>query len=178
MILRIVGRFKEYYTRVLDLPDAPVKVAWGAALGTALDFYPIPIVSIPVAYLLARLIGINGVAAALAAAFFKWAVPFFYLFNFAVGQLITGDWSMTAAVFSGSSKMEWTSALSALSYPFFLGAFFNSLLAGGIVYFCLKRLLELRRKRRLKGQTSVSPVSRCNAGTNVRSSNRTPTSEN
>lgn len=148
MILRILGRCKEYYTRVLDLPDAPVKVAWGAALGTALDFYPIPIISIPVAYLLARLIGSNGVAAALAAAFFKWAVPFFYLFNVAVGQLITGDWSMTVAVFNGSAGVEWTDALSALSVPFFVGALFNSLLAGGIVYFCLKRLLEFRRRRR------------------------------
>lgn len=146
--MRILGYLKEYYARVLDLPDAPVKVARGAALGTALDFFPIPFVSIPVAYLLARLLGSNGVAAALAATFFKWAVPFFYLFNITVGQLITGNWSMTVSVLTGSAKLKWPDAVNALGYPFFIGAIFNSILAGGIVYFSLKRLLEFRQKRR------------------------------
>ncbi len=146
--MRIVGRFKGYYNRVLDLPDAPVKVAWGAALGTALDFFPIPIVSIPVAYLLARLIGVNGLAAALAAAFFKWAVPFFYFFNFAMGQIFIRDSSKTAAVFSGSVRENFFDTLSALGYPFLLGASLNSLLAGVTVYFLVKRLLLFRQKRR------------------------------
>ncbi len=146
--MRIIGRLKDYYTRVLDLPDAPVKVAWGAALGTTVDFFPIPIVSIPVAYLLARLVGVNGVAAALAATFFKWAVPFFYLFNFGVGQLITGDWSVTVAALDDLDTSNWTQAVSVLGYSFFIGAAVNGLLAGGLVYFILKRLLLFRQKRR------------------------------
>ncbi|SHF06601.1 hypothetical protein SAMN02745218_01373 [Desulfofundulus australicus DSM 11792] len=130
----------EYYHKIMVLPGAPHKIAHGVALGTALDFFPIPFISIPVAYLLARCLKVNGVAAALAAAFFKWAVPFFYILNYLVGNAVTG---CSVAVETGTGGSLPT--LKQLSYPFFVGAAINAAAAWLLIYFPVRRILEMRR---------------------------------
>ena len=50
---------KGYYKRMVSLPDTPKKIAQGVALGFAFDFLPIPIISIPLSYLFARLTRCN-----------------------------------------------------------------------------------------------------------------------
>ncbi|KAF1085999.1 hypothetical protein SPSYN_00737 [Sporotomaculum syntrophicum] len=148
--MKIIGRLVDYYNRVMDLPDAPSKVALGAALGLAFDFLPIPIISIPIAFLVARLLGGNGLAGALSAAFFKWAVPFFYVLNVATGNLLLNfalpDDSVTVAVMD--THGPWMEQLVQLGVPFLVGAAVNALLAWLALYFIVRRLLLLRHSRK------------------------------
>lgn len=151
----IIGRFKDYYSRVMDLPDAPTKVARGAALGLALDFLPLPIISIPVAYVLARVLGGNGLAGALTAAFFKWAVPFFYVMNVATGSLILGFKSPETAVVAtvtGTIPADWwgnlTNWLASLGPQFLVGAAINAFLAWLVLFFLARRFLMIRQMRK------------------------------
>ncbi|MQL53100.1 DUF2062 domain-containing protein [Desulfofundulus thermobenzoicus] len=130
------------YNQIINLPDAPSRIAHGVALGAALDFFPIPLISIPVAYLLARLIRVNAVAAALSAAFFKWAVPFFYALNYMVGRALIGDDVMVAT----ADAHPVPPAIRELGYPFLLGALVDASLAWLLVYFPVRRLLESRQK--------------------------------
>ena len=45
----------DYYKKVMEMPDSPKKIARGVALGLAFDFLPIPVISIPLSYLVARI---------------------------------------------------------------------------------------------------------------------------
>lgn len=147
----ITGRLKEYYSKVMDLPDAPTKIARGAALGFALDFLPIPLISIPIAYVLARVVGGNGLAGALTAAFFKWVVPFFYVLNMFTGSLVIGlhmPEEVKAITVTGTTPADWLEKLAHLGYPFLAGSFINSCVAGLVLYFVVRRLLMIRQERK------------------------------
>lgn len=150
--MKIMGRLKQYYTRVMDIPDAPMKIARGAALGVAMDFLPVPVIGIPIAYLVARLAGGNGVAAALTAAFFKWAVPFFYLLNVATGSLVLGFGEFNGMEpvmrMDGITPSEWLGYLTRLGYPFMAGAVINSVLAWLALFFIVRKILILRQKKK------------------------------
>lgn len=154
MLIRLaetfVRRLKVIYNRVMDLPDSPRKIALGAALGTALEFLPLPFVSIPVSFLLARLARANAAAAVLTVVFFKWAVPIFFAINYYVGRALLGggpplalERQLSWLDFSG-----WVEWIKGLGSPFLLGAVINSLAAGVITYFLVRALLNWRRKRR------------------------------
>lgn len=147
----MVGRLKKHYNRVMDIPDAPKKIAGGAALGLALDFLPIPLISIPVAYIIARLAGGNGLAAALTAAFFKWAVPFFYVLNMVTGGLILGyneldDVEQVMAIFA-ETQAGWLEKFTLLGYPFLTGAFINAVLAFTLVYLALRKAIQVKQQK-------------------------------
>lgn len=150
--MNLVGRLKNHYSRVMNIPDAPQKIARGAAIGLALDFLPLPLVSIPIAYLIARLAGGNGLAAALTAAFFKLAVPFFYVLNMITGGLMLGyndlDSVEQVAEIFAQTQAGWLEKLSLLGYPFMLGAIINAVLVFAIVYVVLRKVLYLRQKSR------------------------------
>lgn len=147
--MQLIRRLKEKYTLVLDLPDAPIKVAHGVALGTALDFLPLPIISVPVAYLLARLIKVNAVAAVLAAMFFKFLVPVFYALNLMTGMALLGQWPVArTAAMQQIADLKWSEYLSELGYSFLAGSLVNGALAWLLTYFILRGLLEYRQRRR------------------------------
>ncbi|HEX3033085.1 MAG TPA: DUF2062 domain-containing protein, partial [Bacillota bacterium] len=83
--------FRYQYIRVLRLKDTPHKVAQGVALGVALDFLPLPFVSILVAWIIARIARINVLAAVITTAGLKPAVfALFFPFNVLVGEVVTG----------------------------------------------------------------------------------------
>lgn len=135
----------------MDLPDAPVKIAHGFALGTVLDFWPIPVINIPLAYLLGRLIGVNGLAAAFAAAFFKLAAPFFFFLNILTGNVLPGDQDLVVAVggFNFLDRRDMVERLlENIGYPFLAGALINSALAWTITYFTIRHLLICRQRKR------------------------------
>lgn len=151
MIAKIFQRAKEYYSKVMDLPDSPKKVALGVAMGTAMDFLPVPIISIPISYVLAKLLRINAAAAVLAVIFFKWAVPFFFAVNYMVGRLILGGKGPVPAPEIHLTGFDaWLQWVMHLGYPFLLGAFINASLAGTAMYFLVKRLLLCRQLKRKK----------------------------
>ena len=146
--MSILGHLKEYYNKVMDLPDAPNKVARGASWGLALDFLPIPIFSIPLAYVMARITGGNGLAGALTAALFKLAVPFFYVLNITTGNFLLGlhlpnDIVALAMMGTLEHKIE---QLLALGPPFLVGSLVNAFLAWLLIFFVVKRLLLLRQQ--------------------------------
>lgn len=70
------GKYLKYqYYRLIRVKDSPTKVAQGIALGFAMDFaIPIPFLSIFIAFFVAKMLHINSLAAAIAAASLK---PFF-----------------------------------------------------------------------------------------------------
>jgi len=148
--LKFIGRLREYYNHVMDLPDAPTKVARGAALGLALDFLPIPIISIPIAYMVARMVGGNGLAGALTATFFKLAVPFFYILNVAMGNLLLGFnlSEKTVSMAAMHTPQLWLEELVQLGTPFIVGAVVNAVLAWLALYFVVQRLLFIRHSRK------------------------------
>ncbi|WP_238455528.1 DUF2062 domain-containing protein [Desulfolucanica intricata] len=154
--MRLIQHAKEYYAKVMEIPDSSKKIAQGVALGTALDFLPIPFISIFVAYVLARLVGFNSGAAVLAAIFFKWAVPFFFALNYMVGSFITGvllggavdNAALPAYSVTPDIDLNFWSKLKQIGYPFLIGSAINSLLAGTLIYTLFSRVLERHRERR------------------------------
>ena len=66
------------------------KIARGC-LGLAFDFLPIPVISIPLSYLVARITHCSPAAAVATVVVFKLAVPIFYTLNFLSGRLLLGD---------------------------------------------------------------------------------------
>jgi uncharacterized protein (DUF2062 family) len=150
---KYILRLKVTCSRVLDLPDSPRKIALGAALGTALDFLPVPFISIPISFVLAKLARVNAAAAVLTVIFFKWAVPFFFTFNYFVGKTLLNITDPPALTldFSPAGPGMWIQWLKLLGYPFILGASLNSVAAGMIAYFSVKALLDYRQRKRKPG---------------------------
>lgn len=144
----VIENIRAYYTKVMSLPDSPKKIAQGVALGFAFDFLPIPIISIPLSYLAARLARCNPVAAVCTVIFFKLAVPFFYAINLFVGRAIFGDMPGPDIQFTGSSLLtNFLAQLVEHGYPFLLGSFINAVLAWFIVYTLLMYIIRRKRRR-------------------------------
>ena len=147
---KYVRRIKDTWEKVMDLPDSPRKIAQGVALGTALDFLPMPFISIPVSFILAKFVRVNAVAAVLTVIFLKWAVPFFFAFDYFVGKMLVGESAppqYSAGGFSFTSLEAWMEWLTHLGYPFLIGAAVNSVVAGVITYFVIMALLNCRRNK-------------------------------
>ncbi len=147
---KYVRRLKDTCDKVMNLPDSPRKIAQGVALGTALDFLPMPFISIPVSYILAKFIRANAVAAVLTVILLKWAVPFFFAFDYFIGKMLVGESApplYEAGGFCFTSPEAWVEWITHLGYPFLIGAAVNSVLAGVITYFIIMALLDCRRKR-------------------------------
>ncbi len=144
----ILGSIRAYYARVMSLPDSPQKIARGVALGFAFDFLPIPIISIPLSYLVARFARCNPVAAVCTVIFFKLAVPFFYAINLFVGRAIFGDLPGPDVQFSGAPLVaNFLEQLVEHGYPFLLGSLINAALAWFIVYALLMYIIGHKRRR-------------------------------
>lgn len=158
MLTKYIQRFLYAYNKVMSLPDFPNKIARGVALGTALDFLPMPFVSIPVSYLLARLLKVNSFAAVMTVILLKWAVPFFFAFDYFIGNLLLGEAApapldQAICLTSPGAWVEW---VKHLGYPFLLGSAVNSVVACIISYFVVKSLLDCRRKKRGSGVLKMS----------------------
>lgn len=150
---KVASRFTEsvkaYYNKVMDLSDSPKKIARGVALGLAFDFLPIPVISIPLSYLVARLTRCNPVAAVATVVFFKLVVPFFYTLNLVVGNVFLGDMTgPNIASVNTSISVPFLDMLAEHGYPFLVGSLVNATLVWLAVYFLLMFLLERRRRRR------------------------------
>ncbi|MFA4884291.1 MAG: DUF2062 domain-containing protein [Desulfotomaculaceae bacterium] len=140
---------RTYYNKMMELPDSPKKIAKGVALGLAFDFLPIPIISIPLSYLAARLIRCNPVATVATVIFFKLAVPFFYTLNIMVGNIFLGDMPGPDIVYSGASVIgSFVARLVEHGYPFLLGSVLNSVLVFVLVYFLILFIQKNRRRGR------------------------------
>ncbi|MDD4238593.1 MAG: DUF2062 domain-containing protein [Desulfotomaculaceae bacterium] len=137
---------KNYYDKVMSLPDSPKKIARGVALGIAFDFLPIPIISIPLSYLAARLIRCSPLAAVATVCVFKPLVPVFFTINILVGKFLCGGIPETDVTISGFSFLgPYLEKVIEHGYPFLVGSLVNATLFSLAVYFLLLFLLERRR---------------------------------
>lgn len=153
-----LDKIKAAYHKLMNLPDSPSKIAGGVAMGVAMDFLPIPIISIPVSYVVARAVGFKGLAAALTAMMFKVLVPLFYAINIMVGRLILSGRAETAHAvatnFDLTDPHAWLAWLKSLGVPFMVGAGTNAVLAFIVVYFAAKKLFIYRQQKYQQRQTS------------------------
>jgi len=149
IICWLVDYVKAYHSKLMELPDSPKKIARGVALGLSFDFLPIPIISIPLSYLVARLTRCNPVAAVATVVFFKLAVPFFFTLNILTGNAILGDMHPPDISIAGDNVLyAYLSKMLSLGYPFLVGSLVNGTAVWVAVYFLLCFLLEKRRRRR------------------------------
>lgn len=144
----LMERLKNYYDHVMSLPDSPKKIARGAAIGIALDFLPVPVISIPLSYLLARLLRCSPMAAVATVIVFKLMVPVFFAFDLLVGKVLCGDVPPPDVRLNGILILgPYLETIIAYGYPFLVGSLVNATLFSLAVYFLLLRLLERRRCR-------------------------------
>ncbi len=137
-----------YYKRVMEMPGSPQKIARGVALGLAFDFLPIPIISIPLSYLVARITRCSPAAAVATVVVFKLAVPVFFTLNLLSGKFLLGDLGGPDLMISGNSL--YASLLGKImehGYPFLVGSLVNATLVWIAVYLMLMFLLKRSRRR-------------------------------
>ncbi|NPV93079.1 MAG: DUF2062 domain-containing protein [Firmicutes bacterium] len=140
------AKTKNSYKELLRSADSSNRIAHGIALGVMLDFLPIPFISIPFSYVLARLLRINAPAATLTVVFLKWAVPFFFLANIYIGSLLLGgEPSMPP------SHLPWyrytIMVFQCMGSPFLVGMVINATVAWTVTYLGIRRLLAMYRHR-------------------------------
>ncbi len=118
------------------------------AFGLPFDFLPIPIISIPLSYLFARLTRCNAVSAVATVIFFKLAVPFFYTLDMITGKAILGDISGPAFHVAGDSFFgSFLAQMVEHGYPFLFGSIINAVLAWFVVYMLLTYIIKRKRRR-------------------------------
>jgi uncharacterized protein (DUF2062 family) len=145
---RVSEYLKNYYNKVMGLPDSPKKIAVGVALGLAFDFLPIPIISVPLSYMVARLIRCSPLAAVATVCVFKVLVPLFYTFDMLTSKLLCGDVPQTDITIKGFSFLDpYLEKLIEYGYPFLVGSLVNATLVFLAVYYLLLFVLERRRRR-------------------------------
>ncbi|HPU35894.1 MAG TPA: DUF2062 domain-containing protein [Bacillota bacterium] len=138
-----------YYKKVMEMPDSPKKIARGVALGLAFDFLPIPVISIPLSYLVARLTNCSPAAAVATVVVFKLAVPVFFTLNFLSGRLLLGDLPEPGPVLSGDFLLApFLNKIMEHGYPFLVGSLINATLIWFAVYTLLMYLLKRRSRHR------------------------------
>jgi hypothetical protein len=142
------GSISTYYKKVMAMPGSPKKIARGVALGLAFDFLPIPVISIPLSYLIARITNCSPAAAVATVVVFKLAVPVFFTLNLLSGRLILGDLPGPDPVpGDGSLLTSFLDKIMEHGYPFLLGSLINATLVWFAVYTLLMFLLKRSRRR-------------------------------
>lgn len=161
IVTKLIDKCKNSYHRLLNLPEAPQKVAQGIALGMAFDFLPVPFISIPISFIVAKLIRVHAMAAMLTVILFKPAVPLFFTLNIFIGKLLVGSAPAIAPEIGHGIPLLTQTILKikALGLPFMIGSFINALWASFLVYFLALRILKARQssiKKKPKQQCAVN----------------------
>jgi len=153
------GRWKRnlrfLYLRLLRLKGKPQEVAGGVAIGVFVGMTP----TVPLHTVLAVLIALILKKSKLAAALGVWVanpffLPFIYLLDYKVGQVLTGANPPSLAMSNFSVphlvRLGWD-----ISYPLLLGGTVTGLLCAIPSYFITKRIILLyQAKRRQRKESS------------------------
>ena len=147
---RVKRWFRLLYLRIIRLRGQPEEVAGGMAIGVCIGLTPTVPLHMVLAVLIAFLLGKSKLAAALgcwvANPFF---LPFVYLLDYKVGQIVTGASgpSLVLSDFSFSYLLElgWD-----IYYPLFMGGIVVGLFSLLPSYFITKKIVILYRERRRK----------------------------
>ena len=151
--MRLKRYVKFQYLKMLRVRDTPGKVAQGVSLGMAMDFIiPIPLLSIFIAFIVARVFRINSLAAVMSATALK---PFFALIV-GLNILTTG---YVNKFFPGLKGMELphpagTTFVERLmndilnqGVPYLIACAVNGVIIGVIIYLLVYKALEFRRNK-------------------------------
>ncbi len=141
------NKFRSCLSKILNISDSPKKIAGGVALGLAFDFLPIPIISIPLSYLIARAVRVNSVAAVSTVVILKLAVPSFYALDIFVGKLLFGDIQTGLDIHDmGISTFNFfLDKLFEHGYPFLLGSLINAAVIWIVSYYFIMWLIRRRQ---------------------------------
>lgn len=151
-----IKRYLKYqYYKIVRVKDTPDRVAKGVGLGIALNFSFLPLISIPIAYFLAWILGFNRLAAVSITVITKWLVPFFWYLNYEVGSLVLGQAEQgkvpqTEVINDGVQNFfsHFITSIKGLGPAFFAGNAINSLFFGLLLYFSIRKSLLYRNERR------------------------------
>lgn len=157
IVKKLFDKCKDSYYKLINLPEAPQKVAQGIALGIAFDFLPVPFISIPISFIVAKLIRVHAVAATLTVILFKPAVPLFFTLNIFLGKLLVGASPSPITTDIAQGVPILTKAIlkiKALGFPFLVGSFTNALLASLLVYFVALKIITARQQSLKKKSSS------------------------
>jgi hypothetical protein len=136
------------YLRLLRLKGQPQEVAGGVAIGVFVGMTP----TVPLHTVLAVLIALILKKSKLAAALGVWVanpfcLPFIYLLDYKVGQMVTGAEAPSLAISNFSIanlvQLGWS-----ISYPLLFGGAITGILCAIPSYFITKRLILLYQSRR------------------------------
>ena len=136
------------YLRLLRLKGQPQEIAGGVAIGVFVGMTP----TVPLHTVLAVLIALILKKSKLAAALGVWVanpfcLPFIYLLDYKVGQMLTGSEAPSLAISNFSIanlvQLGWS-----ISYPLLFGGVITGILCAIPSYFITKRLILLYQSRR------------------------------
>lgn len=158
------GRYLKYqYYKMVRVKDTPGKVAQGVGLGFALDFaIPIPFVSIFVAFLVARILKMNSIAAVMSATALKPLFPAIIYLNLTVKTFIVALFPTLGSIIlphaEGTSYIEnLLNSILAGGVPYLMAGIFNGLtvflISYTIIYYSIKA-----RVRKIKMKKAKAPV--------------------
>lgn len=127
---------RERLWALLSLKDTPHRLALGLAIGIFLGVFPTFGLGLPVAILLAKLLGANLVTAAAGCAIgLPWFAPFFWSASYLLGLFLL---RMPLPKNLGIESMTWKKVLEEGLWPYLLGNILLSLLASILGYLLLK----------------------------------------
>lgn len=156
--MRFSRYLKYQYYKMIRLKDSPSKIAQGVGVGFAMDFaIPIPFVSIFVAFVFARIIKINSLAAVMSATALKPFFPAIVYLNFSVQSIIMTFFPFLGKIIlpqpAGTSYFERIiNSILAGGVPYLLAGFINGcivfVISYSAVYYSIKmRVRRLKQKR-------------------------------
>ncbi len=157
--MRLSRYLKYQYYKMIRLKGTPSKVAQGVGIGLAMDFaVPIPLVSIFIAFLVARILKINSLAAVMSATALKPFFPFIVAINIYVQSIIVSAFPVLGRIIlpqpAGTDWLEkLTNSILAKGVPYLLAGAINGavvfILSYLVVYYLLKnRVQRFKRKKR------------------------------
>lgn len=144
---------KFHYLKMLRLKDTPAKVAQGVATGVAMDFIvPIPLLSIFVAFLVARVFKMNSLAAVMSATAFK---PFFAgivgLNLLTTGYIIKAFPELKGMNLphpAGANYLEQlVNNILSKGVPYLIACAVNGAIIGIVLYLVVHKILRYRREK-------------------------------
>jgi len=148
------GKYLKYqYYKMLRVKDSPSKVARGISLGFAMDFaIPIPFLSIFIAFVVAKILKFNSLAAVIAAAALK---PFFlgivamniYVQNILVSAIPSLQYIILPHPDGVNFFEKIVNGILTRGVPYLMACFINAAVVFAATYFVAYHLLKVRAER-------------------------------
>ncbi|ADG83745.1 hypothetical protein Tfer_1609 [Thermincola ferriacetica] len=152
-----IKRYLRYhYLKMIRLKDAPARVAQGFALGLAMDFVvPIPLVSIFIAFVAAKFLRMNSLAAVMSATAFKPLFAGIVTLNILMSKkliaLLPSLKAVSITAPQGNSLLHRIfGEIISYGFPYLLAGSVNGMIIGLISYLSVYYFLQGRQRRKAK----------------------------